>query len=183
MRIWKVALVLVLALGLVLGVASPALAAPPWASPPLEAPPPSRVIRGEVVSIADASFVVRSGWYEVAVSVDGETEYFKASVPAGALALAVHLVKPVELSPEGLGLRQRLHRLVAGVLASVPSLVRNRQQLRQQIREELGVGGLLSPFGEEATFNDIEPGSRVVVWAVSDEDKPLAKRVVITDWD
>ena len=181
MKVWKVALVSVLALGLVLGVASPALAAPPWASPPLADLPPPRIIRSEVVSIADTSFVVKSGWSEVTVLVDGETEYFKALVPAGALTLARRLVKPDEPSSEGLGLRQRLHRLVAGVLASVPALVRNRLEMRLEVCEEMGVGRLLSPFGEEATFDDIEVGSWVVVWAVADGDNLLAKRVVITE--
>jgi hypothetical protein len=181
MKVWKVALVSILTLGLVLGMASPALAAPPWASSPPAAPPSPRVIRGEVASIADTSFVVKSGWSEVTVLVDGETEYFRASVPAGALTIASRLVKPDEPSSEGLGLRQRLHRLVAGVLASVPTLVRNRLEMRLEVCAGLGVGRLLSPFGEEATFDDIEVGSWVVVWAVADGDNPLAKRVVITE--
>jgi hypothetical protein len=133
MKVWKVALASVLTLGLVLGMASPALAAPPWASSSPAHPPSPRVIRGEVASIADTSFVVKSGWAELAVLVDGETEYFKASVPAGSLTLALRLVKPDEPSSEGLGLRQRLHRLVAGVSASVPSLVRNRLGMRLEI--------------------------------------------------
>jgi hypothetical protein len=156
MKVWKVALVSILAIGLVLGVASPALAAPPWASPSPAKPPSPRVIRGEVVSIADTSFVVKSGWSEVTVLVDGETEYFKASVPAGSLMLAPRLAKPDETSSEVLGLRQRLHRLVAGVLASVPALVRNRLEMRLEVCEGLGVGRLLSPSSEEATFDDIE---------------------------
>jgi hypothetical protein len=182
MKVWKIALVSVLALGLVLGVASPALAAPPWAAPSPADPPPPRVIRGEVVSIeGNTTFVVRSGWSEVTVLVNDETDYFKASVPAGALTLAPRLVKPDEPSPEGLGLRQRLHRLVAGVLASVPALVRNRLEMRLEVREGLGMGRLLSPFGEEATFDDIEAGNQVVVWAVADGDNLLAKRVVIME--
>lgn len=182
MKVWKIALVSVLALGLVLGVASPALAAPPWAAPSPADPPPPRVIRGEVVSIeGNTAFVVRSGWSEVTVLVNDETDYFKASVSAGAISLARRLVKPDEPSSEGVGLRQRLHRLVAGVLASVPALVRNRLEMRLEVREELGVGRLLSPFGEEAAFDDIEVGSWVVVWAVADGDNLLAKRVVITE--
>ncbi len=181
MKVWKVALVSILALGLVLGVASPALAAPPWASPPSAEPPSPRLIRGEVVSIADTSFVVKFGWSEVTVLVDGETEYFKASVLAGALTLAPRLVKPGETSSGGLGLRKRLHRLVAGVLASVPTLVRNRLEMRLGVCEGLGVGKLLSPFGEEATFDGLEVSSWVMVWAVADGDNLLAKRVVIVE--
>jgi hypothetical protein len=40
------------------------------------------------------------------------------------------------------------------------------------------VGRLLSPFGEEAAFEDIEVGSWVVVWAAPDGIL-VAKRVVI----
>ncbi len=156
MKVWKVALVSVLALGLVLGMVSPALAAPPWASSPTAAPPLPRVIRGEVVSIeGNTAFVVRSGWNEVRVLVDSEAEYFKASVPAGALTLAPLLVKPDGPSLEGFGLRHRLHRLVAG--------------------------RLMSPFGEEVTFGYIEVGSFVVVWALADGGNLLAKRVVIIE--
>jgi hypothetical protein len=181
MKVWKIALVSVLALGLVLGAASPALAAPPWVSPPLEVPPPPRLIRGEVVSIADSSFVVKSAWSEVTILVNDETDYFRTSALPGVPSLALHLEAPAEPGPEGLGLRQRFHRLVEGVLASVPALVKNRLELREQVREELGVGKLLSPFGEEAAFEDIKVGSWVVVWAAPDGDNLVAKRVVIIE--
>jgi hypothetical protein len=185
MKVWKIALVSVLALGLVLGVASQALAAPPWASPPwasppLEVPPPPRIIRGEVVSIADASFVVRSAWSEVTVLVNDETEYLKASAPPGALSLSLRPGEPAEPGPQGFGFMQRLRHLVGGALASVPALVRNRLELRERVREELGVTGGLCPFAEEASFEDIEVGSVVAVWAVPDGDDPLARRVVIS---
>jgi hypothetical protein len=176
MKVWKIALVLVLALGLVLGVASPALAAPPWASPPQDTPPSPRMIRGEVVSIADASFVVKTGWSEVTVLVDNETAYFKTPARPGAFSSA-------EPGTEGLGLRLRLrlHRLVAGVPTPVRALVQNRLEVREQVRGELGVRRLFSPFGEEATFADIEVGSWVSVWAVPEGDNLVARRVVIME--
>ncbi len=180
MKVWKIALVSVLALGLVLGVASPALAAPPWASSPPEVPSPPRIIRGEVVGIADASFVVRSAWSEVTVLVNDETEYLKASAPPGALSLSLRPGEPAEPGPQGFGFMQRLRHLVGGALASVPALVRNRLELREQVRGGLGVAGGLCPFAEEASFEDIEVGSVVAVWAVPDGDDPLAKRVVIS---
>jgi hypothetical protein len=181
MKVWKIALVSVLALGLVLGAASPALAAPPWASSPQEAPLLPRVIRGEVVSIADASFVVKSAWSEVTILVDDETDYFVASKLPGVASLALRLKESTEPVPGGLSFTQKLRRLVGGVVASVPALVKNRLELREQVREELGVGKLLSPFGEEAAFADIEVGSWVVVWTVADGDNLVAKRVVIIE--
>jgi hypothetical protein len=181
MKVWKIALVSVLALGLVLGVASPALAAPPWVSPPLEVPPSPRIIRGEVVSTADSSFVVKSAWSEVTILVDDETDYFRASKLPGVASLALRLKESTEPGPGGLSFTQKLRRLVGGVVASVPALVKNRLELREQVREELGVGKLLSPFGEEAAFEDIEVGSWVVVWTVADGDNLVAKRVVIIE--
>lgn len=176
MKVWKIALVSVLALGLVLGMASPALAAPPWASPPSADPPPPRVIRGEVVSIEDnTAFIVQFGWYEVRVSVSSDTEYFKAPLPRKCSPFAPHLLEPPEPCPRGLGLMERLHRLAGRALAplKIPALVRNRIELK--------VAELPPPCGEEATFDDIEVGSRVIVWAVPDEDNPLAERVVIIE--
>ena len=179
MRIWEIALVSVLALGLVLGLASPALAAPPWTSPPLEVPPPPRIIRGEVVSIADASFVVGSGLSEVTVLVDDETEYFKASAPPRALSLSLRPGEPAEPGRQGLGFTQMLCRLVGGIVAPASALVRNRLELRGQVRGRLGMAGGLCPFAEEASFEDIEVGSVVTVWVVPGGDDPLAERVVI----
>jgi hypothetical protein len=180
LKIWKVALVSLLALGLVLGVASPALAASPWASLPPADPPP-RIIRGEVVSISGTSLVIESGWGETTVLVNDDTEYFRASVPPAVLSMSLQLEKPAEPSPGGLGLRQRLHLLVEGILTRVPVLVRNRLELRQQTGEELGLGRWLRSFGEEATFASIEVGSWVVVWVAPGEGDPVAERVVIIE--
>ena len=134
-----------------------------------------------MVSTADSSFVVMCGGSEVTVSVDDETVFFRASALPGASSLALHLGGPAELDPEGLGLRQRLNRLVGGVPASVSALVRNRLEIKEQLRVEPTVGRLLPPFGEEAAFEDIKVGSWVVVWAVADGDNLVAKRVVIIE--
>jgi hypothetical protein len=180
MKQWKIALVLVLALGLVLGVASPALAAPPWASRPQVAPPTPRIIRGEVASVeGNTSFTVQSGWYQATVAVNDETEYFKASVPSGAVSLALRLGETAEAGSEGLGLRQRLQSLVAGVLSRVPPLFWNRLEMRLEVCEGLGMESY--PFGEEAAFTDIKVGSWVVVWAAPDGDNPVAEWVVIME--
>jgi hypothetical protein len=172
LKIWKVALVSLLAVGLVLGVASPALAAPPWASSPsAETPPSSKVISGET----DTASVVQSGWFQVRVLVNDDTEYFKATAP-GTLSLAQRLGEQ-----DGLGLRQRLHLLAAGVLNRVHALVRNRLEVKEQVREELEMAEGPRPFGEEAAFSDIEVGSWVVVWVTPGEDDPVAEQVVIIE--
>ena len=185
MKVWKLAVVSVLALGLVLGMASPALAASEWASFQGGHLPP-RVVKGEVVRIDDgkSSFVVQSGWQEVTISVDSATRYFKALAPPRVATSTQHLMKPTEPGPGGLGLMGRFHRLVEGALApwGIPALLRHRLELGELVQEAPGLGRWLHPFGEEATFDDIAVGSRVVVWVVPvDEGNPLAKRVLIIE--
>jgi hypothetical protein len=177
LKIWKVALVLLLAVGLVLGVASPALAASP---PSAETPPSPEVIRGEVVSTEAGAFVVQSGWFQARVLVNDDTEYFKVSAP-GAFSTPLQLWQSAEPDPDGLGLRQRLHLLVAGVLNRVHALVRNRLEVKEQVREELEMAEGPRPFGEEAAFSDIGVGSWVVVWVTPGEDDPVAEQVVILE--
>lgn len=184
MKIWKMALVSVLAIGLVLGIASPALAAPPWASSPVADPPPPKILKGEVVTKDESSFTIRSGWWETTVSVSGDTEYFKTSLLPRALLLMQHQLQQAEPdSGRGWGLRERLHLQVKKVLSALraPALVRNRLELRERVCEELGEAGWLCPFVEPTTFEDVEVGNRVVAWVVTDDGDPLAKRVLIIE--
>ena len=184
MKVWKLAVVSVLALGLVLGMASPALAASEWA-PFQGGHLPPRVVKGEVVRIDDgkSSFVVQTGWQEVTISVDSDTRYFKALALPRVAASTQHLMKPTEPGPGGFGLMGRFHRLVEGALApwGIPALLRHRLEMGELVQEAPGLGRWLHSFGEEATFDDIAVGSRVVVWVVPVEGNPLAKRVLISE--
>jgi len=193
MKSWQITGVSVLAIGLFLGLASPALAAPDWAASQAHQLQPNKLLRGEVVSIDEdeAFFVIKSGWWQVTVLVDDETEYFKASVPQQAVSLASRVM---EQHAEGLGFGQRLRSLVAKVLPipqRVAAVVSHQLKLRPQIQERvesgeqagqrLGAVEKLCPFVEGATFADITVGSRVVVMVVPGEDGPLAKRVSILE--
>jgi hypothetical protein len=189
MKVLKIVGVLALALSLVFGLASPALAAPPHWTPPQVGYMPPAVLVGEVVSVDEGKtfFVIQSGSREVTVSVDSDTRYYEALVPWRAIPPARIMMELGQESQEGLGLGQRLHSFVgkAGSLFKalvpwgVPGLVRH--QLELPAGEETGLLEWLHPFGEEATFDDITVGSQVVVRASPGEDNPLAKLVIIIE--
>jgi hypothetical protein len=191
MKVLKVVGVSALALGLVFGLASPALAAPPdWASSWASHMPPA-VLMGEVISV-DASqqtFGVQSGEREVTVSVDSDTHYYEAPIPWRAIPPAKRLMELRQQSQERLGLNKWLRPFVGKVGSffkavvpwGIPCLVRHQLELRQQAGEEPGLMGWLRPFAEEATFDDLTVGTQVVVLAESGEDNPLAKLVIIIE--
>jgi len=191
MEVPKIAGVLALALSLVLGLASPALAAPPNWAPPQAGNMLPALLMGEVVEIDTSPqiFVIQSGWWEVTVSVDGETQYYKASVPAKAVPLAKQLMELGQESQGRLGLQKWLHSLVgragsffrAVVPWGAPGLVKHQPELGEQGQGTPGLGRWLRPFGEEATFDDITVGSQVVVRAVPGKGNPVAKLVIIVE--
>lgn len=187
MRVLKIAGVSVLALSLVLGLASPALAAPPDWAPPRASHMPPKLLMGKVIDKGESSFVIQSRGEELTISVNSDTQYQKAPIPRGVLPLARHLIGLKQPSQERSGLTRWLHPL-AGRAGSffkrfmpwtVPALARYRVELRQQGWEGLGFGRWLRPFAEEATFDDIAVGTHVVVRVVPGEDNPVAKLVII----
>ena len=167
-----------------------------------------RILRGEVVSIDDGEefFVIQSGEQEHTISVGEGTKYFIISAPRRAIALAQSRVAPMavenqELAPNlsplgegkgiikrqiklrqfrdqegvGFGERPRLTRVENEGLVSPPTSGESRGILKRL----QGILQQLRPFGEKATFNDIEVGDTVGVWMVPGEDKPTAKLVLI----
>ena len=156
MKVLKIAGVSILALGLVLGMVFPVLAASdsatPWADDSQ-----ARIVRGKVLSVNEENqeFVIQSGEEEVAISVDSNTKYFKLCVPGRIIALAQHRME----------LRKQNQMLQ---LDNVDIPEPKRPKLKH-----------LRPFGEEAEFNDIAVGDRVAVWLASGDDSYLAERVLI----
>jgi hypothetical protein len=148
-KVLIIAGVSVLALGLVLGLALPALAAAPWADDSQ-----TRVVRGEVLSVGDQEFVIQSGEQELTISVDGNTKYFRLCVPGRIMALARHQIE----------LRAQDQLPLPGDVG-IPRL--QRAGLR-----------LLHHLGGEAEFGDIAVGDRVVVWLAPGENN-LAQRMLI----
>jgi len=189
MKVWNIVGVSALALGLVFGLVSPALAAPPHWTPPQTGYMPPAVLVGEVVSVDEGKtfFVIQSGSREVTVSVDSDTRYYEALVPWRAIPPVRIMMELRQESQEGPGLGQRLHSFVgkAGSLFKAlvpwgaPGLVKH--QLEQPAGEETGLLEWFHPFGEEANFDDVTVGSQVVVRASPGDDNPLAKLVIIIE--
>jgi hypothetical protein len=152
-KVLTIAGVSAIALGLILGLAIPALAAsgeaPLWAD---DSQP--RVVRGEVLSVGDQEFVIQSGEQELTISVDGNTEYFKLCVPGRIMALA-------------------RHQIVLRAQDQLPSL----EDIAMPRLQRAGLR-LLRHIGEKAEFSDIEVGDRVAVW-LAPEESNLAQRVLI----
>ena len=189
MSVLKIAVASILALGLVLGLALPTLAAPEWAEPwsdECEA----RIVKGKVIEVheADLEFDIQSGEEELTISVDENTEYFKLGVPGRIVSLARHLMQFRHQNQEelgtpggqgmGLGLQNRVRARAS---------VRNQIRLQNQISQTETVPLLepqqaklkwLRPFGEESEFGDIAVGDMVVVWA-EENSELLAERVLI----
>jgi hypothetical protein len=188
MPVLKIAVASILALGLVLGIALPTLAAPdealPWADDFQ-----IRIVKGKVLEVreADQEFDIQSGEEELTISVDENTKYYKLCVPGRVVSLARHWMQFRHQNQEeagapgwggmGLGLQNRVR---------VRALVQNQIRLQNQISQPENVPlsepqqaklKWFRPFGEEAEFSDIEAGDRVVVW-LADGDN-LAKRVLI----
>jgi len=151
-KVLKIAGVSILALGLILGLALPALAAPPWARPWAD-DSQIEMVGGKVISIDDQEFVIQSGEQELTISIDGDTKYFKLCVPRQIVSLARHQM------------RLRLQDQI-----SQPENVSLSELQRAKLK-------LLHRFGEPAEFSDIAVGDRVVVWLANGNN--LAQRVLI----
>jgi len=180
MKVWKIAIVITLALGLTMGVALPGLAAPDATTPPEDEAMP-KTLRGSVVGIDDNQefFVIQSGEKELTITVDDNTKYFKLTMPRRAVASAQYRIGPRQLGDQegaGTGEGPRLTR------AQNQGLTQNRLTLGEGkglLKNQLGNLMQLRRFGEEAAFNDITVGARVAVRVVPGEDKPVAKLVFI----
>ena len=157
-KVLTIAGVSILALGLVLGVALPSLAASdvpkPWAEDFQ-----IRIVKGKVLSVDEEYqkyFKIQSGEEPLTIKVDGNTKYFKLSVPGRIVSLARHWIE-----------------------------FRHQNQISQP--DDMDMPEPKSPklkwfrpFGEEAEFSDIAVGDRVVVWLAEEGNgNLLAERVLI----
>ena len=160
MKVLKIAAVSILALGLVLGVALPGLAASDSASLQASNILPE-VLRGRVVSIDENQefLVIQSGEQKLAISVNDHTKYFKLYVPRSLVALVQHrmqLMQPeVQIEP---------------VINQMPQLKKRAMEILKHQRPNLK---------RLSFFSDMTIGDRVAVSAVWGEDSYLAKTVVI----
>jgi hypothetical protein len=166
MKILTIAGVSILALGLVLGIALPGLAASD--SAPLQASDiPTEVLRGKVVSIdkGQESFVIQSGEENPSISVNNDTRYFKLYVPGRLVALVRHRM---QLKQPEVQIDSAINQMSQLKKRAMEILKHQRPNLKQ-----------LRFLGEKATFGDIAVGTHVALRAVGGEDSYLAKTVVI----
>ena len=165
MKVWQVALTLVLALGLAIGIVVPALAAPDKPGPP-EVRLMENVLKGEIIELDDAQkfFIIESGDEVITVWVDGETKYYQVSFPA----------RIAQMAKERLG-------------AIMPHLKNAERQVPQPfaiqraLKFRAEVASKLHPFGEEAGYEDLYLGAKVVVRTAALAEEPLAKTVLIVE--
>jgi hypothetical protein len=166
MKVLKIAGVSILALGLVLGVALPGLAASDSASLQASNILPE-VLRGRVVSIDDDQgfFVIQSGEQKLTISVDDDTKYFRLYVPERLTALLRHRMQLMQPEVQ-----------IESVINQTPQLKKRAMEILKHQRPNLKQ---LRCLGEEATFGDIAVGDRLEVRAMWGENSYLAKTVVI----
>jgi len=206
MKIWKIAVVITLAVALVLGVTLPGLAASDAVvtqasnftssdEPPAWGKKFPRIVRGEVSEIGGESFAIQT--MEEPIYVNEGTKYFMVSAPQIACALhrwRINLGQPrVENAEPPTPARGRpfplpwLKEERAGQELTLfrfgrPELAPNLPQPGNGEGVSQGIGAKLKwlrHFGEEATFADMEVGDKVVALLVPGEDKPTAKVVLI----
>lgn len=172
MKIWKIAVVVTLAIALVLGVALPGLAASDEVAPQTVDCWP-RLLRGEVTGVDDVgdpkSFDIQAGEWKFTIFVDENTRYFILQPPKRLL----------DVAQQRLELRQQDR---VGPRAVVPAELgqlmapEQAQQLKRLIRVKLQ---RFRPFGEGASFSDIAIGDNVAVLLAPESERYLARVVTI----
>ena len=196
MKALKIALALILGVGLTIGTALPGLAAR-GGSDNMDKPAPG-IVRGSVISLGEESFVIQSGEEALTLTVNEETSYLKAALPRGLATAARQRMELKQQGQEEAGIspgcrfnsRQQVDwcRNQEGTEAVAPvTPMRLKARGRVFQAENGGIPGprranlkRLHPFGEEVTFDDIAIGGRVVV-QVADGDNHLAKKVLIIE--
>ena len=176
MKIWKIAVVVTLAVALVLGVTLPGLAASDETVPQTADCWP-RLLKGEVLSVDEVepkSFVIQSGEEGLTILVDENTRYFMLYSPKELLGLAQQRV----------GLRQQNQERARVIEPAVLMQLRAVGQVPQPkgiLEHQRANLKQLRHFGEKATFDDIAVGNKVVVWLAPETNGYLAKIVTIIE--
>jgi len=173
MKIWKIAVVITLAVALVLGVTLPGLAASDETAPQTADCWP-RLLKGEVLSVDEVnqeSFVIQSGEEELTILVDENTRYFILHPPQKLLGVAQQRMELRLQDQEG-------PRAIVPVEPTQLRAPDRAQQLKRLIWAKLK---WFRHFGGKATFDDIAVGDKVVVWLAPEEKSYLAKIVTIIE--
>jgi hypothetical protein len=202
----KVALVVALATALVLGVTLPVLAASDETTAETECKWFPRLLRGEVIDVdqGEEYFTIEVGEREVEIDVNDDTRYFELNIPQKLATLCRNRIRLTQQEGQEeidmtavLPMPMNLRAVDRAPLVARGLAFRNLARVRIENQElapdlppaDLGEEGSkylprcpwLRNFGEEVTFDDLTDGDRVVVWAVPDNDRPLAKLVLIVE--
>ena len=176
MKVWKIAVVITLAVALVLGVTLPGLADSDETAPQTDECWP-RILRGEVLSVDEVnqeSFVIRSGDRELTILVDENTRYFILYPPKKLLGLAQQRIELRQQNQERVRVSEPAMPMQLKALGQVPQPKGILEHQRANLKQ-------LRHFGEKATFDDIVVGDKVVVWLAPEENGYLAKVVTIIE--
>ncbi len=184
MKIWKIAVVITLAVALLLGITLPGLADSGEAVTVINTDEAwgkwfPRIIRGEVVDIGDSLFFIQSGEQEATIYVTDDTRYFKVS--ADEVTRAIHWWR---MKFEWPGLTVAEPPVPAEVTPALPRPDEGRVThpgIRAKLRQ------FLHHVGEEASFDNLERGDIVVVLLASplidalttETEEKLTARVVL----
>lgn len=153
MRILKIVLALILAIGLVAGSTLTVIAKEEKEKLEVKNKVPAEMQRGEVISVdaVAGSFVMKNGGKELTITTDNNTRYFKMAIPAKAIGV----------------LRNRLE-------------LKEKEPKEPKLNSGVGIGGQIQVVrkgGNAATFNDISVGDKVAVQLQKGTN--LAKLVII----
>lgn len=199
MKVWKIAVVITLAAGLVLAATLPGLAASDEEAAQPDSKPRPRWLKGVVSSInaTEDMFTIKRGEETTDIRVNEGTRYFKVNIPPrrllplrqNGMALmqpeAVEATPPMQMKLKAVG--QSLGRgkpFTNPVLRPVEGqeLAPNLLPLGEDNEKPKRLQGYLKwlrRFGEEVTFDDLAVDDRVIVRVVPNEGEPLAKLVLI----
>lgn len=196
-RLLLVSITVVVVVGLFLGLALPGLAKtdnkpannPPWSAG-------RQMFRGVVEDIDEDGeyFTIDEG--EVTIWVNEATRYFQVNAPQRIMAelRTRERLQEAECTQEQIQQETRERRQQEeGFLGAVKGMFRGNKGPadidipaegpgNSKVKELQGNLSWLHPFGEVVTFEDLEAGDQVVVFAVPrDDEGPLAKLVFIME--
>jgi len=184
-KIWKIAVVITLAVALVLGVALPGLAdsSEPATTDKAWGKMFPRIVRGEVVDIGSRSFDISHGEQELTIYVTDDTKFFKIS--ANEVTRAIHwwrmklrwpwlTAAESPITAEGKPFfhlpwlkKENVSEELTSFQHGEPELVSELPQPDEGRVTHPGIRTklrwLIHHLGEEATFSDLEIGDKVVV--------------------
>jgi hypothetical protein len=204
-RVLTVALLVTLALVLIVGAALPGLAAEDETASQADHRPWPRVLKGSVIGTDENQefFSVKMGEREIKIEVNEGTKYFTLTRPHRPIPLRQAETEQLRVKEDvQLRVKQSIQNKRESMDQAPPRRVlrpsRNPDLAPvndQELAPDLSASGVrrwipgnwqwllkwLRQFGQEASYDDIDAGDRVVVGIVPRDGNPLAKVVLIME--